>query len=103
MGMQCLSAKGLNGLASLRIEECDLGLEAGAVSVVAEQRVADMGEMHADLVSTAGFQPAGEQAGDRLAVRADVFLQEFPVGYRLAPAGADGNEPPDRFPDAGIE
>ena len=90
MGMQRLSAKSLKGLARSRMEQRGLGFEAGAVGVVAEQRVADVGEVDSDLVGAAGFQPAGEQAGDRLAVEAVVFLQEFPMGYRVAAARAHG-------------
>src|SRR5436189_6464544 len=51
--------------------------------------MADVGEVYADLVRAACFQPAGEEAGDRFAVEAFVFLQDFPVGYRLAPALPD--------------
>ena len=42
------------------------GLEAGAVGHVAEQRVADVGKMHADLVRSARLQHESEQAGHRL-------------------------------------
>ena len=68
--MQGLSAKGLQRLARPPAQLRRLGLEARAVDVVAQQRMADMGQMHPDLVGAAGFQPAGEQARDRLAVGA---------------------------------
>src|SRR5688500_10657964 len=48
-----------------------------------------MREMHPNLVGAPGFQAAGEQARERLAVGAAVFSQELPVGYRLATAGPD--------------
>ena len=65
-----------------RRQQRRLGLEAGPVDVVAEQRMADMGEMHPDLVGAAGLQPAGEQARDRLAVGSGVDFQPLPVGDR---------------------
>ena len=43
-----------------------LVLEARAVDRIAEQRNADRGEMHADLMGAPGLQPAFEQRGDRL-------------------------------------
>src|SRR5215213_10942392 len=86
MGMQRLSAKGRKGLACFGIQQGGLGLEAGSVGVVAQQRVADVGEMDADLVGAAGLQPAGQQTRDRLAIDAEVFFQHFPMGYRLAAA-----------------
>ncbi len=44
--------------------------------------MADMGQMDADLVGAAGFQPAGEQARHRLAVGAGIALQHLPMGDR---------------------
>ncbi len=41
-----------------------LGLEPCAIIAVAKQGMADMGHMHADLMGAAGFQLAGDQAGD---------------------------------------
>lgn len=38
---------------------------AAAISGVADQRMADMGKVHPDLVRPSGFQPAVDQAGDR--------------------------------------
>ena len=49
-------------------EPVGLGLEVGAVDGIAQKRVADMGEVDPDLVGAAGFELAGEQRGDRLAV-----------------------------------
>ena len=85
MGVQGLSAKGLRALArAFSGKQRRLGLEARAVGVVAEQRMADMGQMHPDLVGAAGLQPAGEQARDRLSVGSGVGFQQLPVGDRLA-------------------
>src|SRR3954464_13091296 len=89
MGMQSLSSKGLKGLAGFGSEERGLGLEAGPVGVVAEQRVADMGEMYSDLMSAAGFQPARKEARDLFAVGSQIRLEPLPVGDRLAAARAD--------------
>ena len=52
-------------------------------------RVAEMGQMHADLVRPAGLQPAGEEACDRLSVDPRIFFQKFPMGHRLAAVRAD--------------
>ena len=65
--MQGLSAKVPQRLLRRRAEQRRLGQEAGAIDLVAEQRVADRGEMDADLVGTPGFEPAFEQARDRAA------------------------------------
>src|ERR1019366_8839890 len=86
--MQSLSAKILQGGAGGGGKQAGLGLEAGAVSGVAQDRMADMGQMHPDLVSAAGLQRAGDEAGDRLAVAAGKALQHLPVGDGLATAGA---------------
>src|SRR3954454_7498119 len=89
MGMQSLSSKGLKGLAGFGSEERGLGLEAGPIDVVAEQRVADMGEMYPDLMRAAGFQPARKEARDRLAVVPKIRLEPLPVGDCLAATRAD--------------
>ena len=44
-------------------------LEAGAVGHVAEQGMADVGEVHADLVRAARLERELEQAGDAACVR----------------------------------
>ena len=66
--MQGLSSKGLDRLGRLRRQKGGLGAEARAVDRIADQGVADMGQMDPDLVGAAGLQPAGQQARDRLAV-----------------------------------
>ncbi len=37
--------------------------EARAIKRIAQERMPDMGEMHADLVRAPRFQPAGDKAG----------------------------------------
>ena len=44
----------------------ELGLEAAPVKGIANQRMADMYEVHAHLMGTSRLQPAFEQGGDRL-------------------------------------
>ena len=78
--MQSLSAKTRQRGAGFRASQAGFGLEAGAVCGVAQDRMADMGEMHPDLVGAAGFQGACQEARDRLAVAA----------RRIAPAPANG-------------
>src|SRR5665647_3586009 len=72
ISMQGLSAKTLQSGFCLGAEPAGFGLESGAVGGVAQDRMADMGQMHPDLMGPAGFEGAGEQAGDRLAVVAAV-------------------------------
>src|SRR5258708_4855337 len=86
IGMQGLSAKGLEGRSGLGGEAGGLGLEASAIDVVAEERMADRGKMDADLMGAPGLQPAGQQAGDRRAIGAKVALQQLPMGHGLAAA-----------------
>src|SRR5689334_18425071 len=57
-----------------------------AVDGIAEERVADMGQVHPDLMGAAGFELAGQQRRDRLAVRAIEDLLYFPMGDGLAAA-----------------
>ena len=51
-------------------EVAGLGLEVRTIDRVAHQGVADMGEMHPDLMGAAGLELAGKQRGHRLAVAA---------------------------------
>ena len=88
--MQRLSAKGMQGGLGLRAQPARLALKAGGVGLVAQDRVPDMREMHADLVGAAGLQRARQQAGHRLAVGAGETLQHLPMGDGMAAAGAHG-------------
>src|SRR5712691_12254426 len=85
--MQGLSSKGLQRDSGLRAEVAGLGLESRPVNVVAEQWVTDRRQMDADLVGTAGFEPAGQETGDRRAVAADIAFEHLPVRDGLAAAG----------------
>ena len=89
MGVQGLSAKGLQRLAAVLAQVHRLGLEAGAPRVVAKQRMAQMSQMDADLMGPAGLQPAGEQARDRFAIDSGVFLQKLPMGHGFAAVWPD--------------
>ena len=46
-----------------------LGLEVRAIDVIAKQGVADMGQVHPDLMGPPGLELAGQNRRDRLAVR----------------------------------
>src|SRR5215831_16801650 len=84
--MEGLSAKMAQGFAGPRGELGGLGLESGPVDVVAQERMADMGQVDPDLMGAAGLEPAGEEARDRAAVLSVVALQDLPVGDRRASA-----------------
>src|SRR5262245_10349659 len=89
--MKCLSAKGFQrgfGFAGKLIR---LGLEAAAINLVAEERVADRREMDAYLVGASGFQAAGDEARHRRPITANVALEHLPMGDRRAAAGAHGH------------
>src|SRR5260370_40575740 len=64
------------------------GLEMRAIDAVAEQRMADMGEMHPDLMGAPGLELAGQERRDRLAVAPGEGFLDLPVGDRLAAAFA---------------
>src|SRR6185436_17758286 len=88
--MQSLSAKGRQGLAGLCREKARLGLKSSAVRGVAQNCMAQVGKMHADLVRASGLQGAGEQAGDRgLGAGQYEAFEHLPVGDSRAPVGAD--------------
>src|SRR5688572_14568280 len=90
IGMQGLSSKGRQRALRLLAQPRRLGAIAGGISLIAEQRVTDMGEVDADLMGPASLQPAVEQARDRqvliFAVPAGVGLQQVPMGDRLTAA-----------------
>ena len=68
IGVQGLPAEGGERLLTLGAELAGLGLEVRAIDGVAHQGVADMGEVHPDLMGPPGLELAGQQRGDRLAV-----------------------------------
>ena len=88
IGMQGLPSERVERSARRRRKQAGLGFEAGAIGLVAQDRMPDVRKMHADLVGAAGFQRAGEQARHRLAVGAGKTLQQLPMGDRVAPAFA---------------
>src|SRR6185312_2955714 len=79
--MQGLSAKGLVRGAGFWPEPGRFGLKPGGIGLVTQDRMADMREVDADLVCTAGFKRTGQQARDGLSVRRDETLAQLPVGY----------------------
>src|SRR5262245_38378974 len=87
--MEGLSSKGLGRGGGFRGQPGYFGAESRPIDRIADQRVAGMGQMDAYLVGTASFQPAGEEARNRLAVGAQVTLQHLPVGDGFAAAGPD--------------
>ena len=70
-GVQGLAARGPRGPPAARLGEAvGLGLEAGPVERVAEQRVADMGHVDADLMRPPGLELAAHEARERLGAAA---------------------------------
>ena len=75
ISMEGLPAKSRQRRLALRAELARLGFETGAINVVAEQRMAEMGEVDADLMGAAGLELAGQQRGDWFAVPAGEALE----------------------------
>ena len=65
--MEGLPAKTIDRRFRGRRQQGGLGPETRPVNIVADQRVADRGQMDPDLVGAAGFQAAFHHAGDRVA------------------------------------
>ncbi len=65
MGMQGLSAKGCKGDLGWLRQQRRLCPKTRPVGLIAEQRMPDGGQMDPNLMGSAGFQPAGDQASDR--------------------------------------
>src|SRR5262249_58659998 len=84
MGVKGLSFKTCHGCPPGLAEQGSLGLESASVGRVAKHRVADMGEVHADLMRAPGLEPAGEQAHRRRSVPARIGILDVPVRYRRA-------------------
>ena len=82
--MKCLSAKGLQRAFGLPGKLIRFALEAAAVDLVAEERMADGGEVHADLMGASGLEPAGEEARHRRTVAAGIAFEHLPMGDRGA-------------------
>ena len=88
-GMQGLAAEASECGADGGGEPQDACRMAPAIDRVAEQGVAGMGHVHADLVGAAGFQPAFDQGGGPRMVEG---LKHPVVGDRgAAPFGPDGH------------
>src|SRR5262249_24750467 len=88
IGMQSLSAKGVERGSGIVGELASLGLEAAAIDAVAEEGMPDRGAVDADLVGAPGLEPAGDETRHRRAVVAAVAFEHLPMGDRRAPARA---------------
>src|SRR5262249_51015995 len=86
MGMERLAIKIGERFAGLGAEQRCLGLEPRPIDAVAEQRVADMGKMHPNLMRPAGFEPAGQKARHRTASDTVVPLHHLPACHRVPAA-----------------
>ena len=90
MGMQSLSAKGHQRELGLVRQQGRFRSKTGAVDIVTQQRMADRGQVDPDLVGSAGFERAGQQAryrprgaasGEPLrGLRSPVYAPEPPNG-----------------------
>ena len=83
-----MASEGFQGGLAVRAEVAGLGFEVRAIDAVAHQGVADVSEMHPDLMGAAGLQLTGQQCRDRFAVAAVEGLLNFPMGDGLAAAVA---------------
>src|SRR5258708_6324260 len=61
-----------------------LGFEMWAIDAIAQQRMADISEVHPDLMGAPGLELAGQQRRDRLAVAPVEGFLDLPMGDRLA-------------------
>src|ERR1700675_2327413 len=84
IGMEGLSSKTRQGPAGFQGETGALGSKAGPIGVIAQQWMADRGQMDANLVRAPGHQPAGQQACDRSPIGASIALQDLPMSYGFA-------------------
>ena len=57
-GVKGLSSQGLERFPGCVRQFAERGLEAGPIDFIAQQRMADMRHMHANLMGAAGFQAA---------------------------------------------
>jgi len=107
MGMQGLPAKVGQGFPRARRQKARFGAESSPVGLIADKRMANRGQMHANLVGSAGFQaaikkachgfgrlglarlgPLGLAAFGRFRL-AGIALQQLPMSDRLTPTRAD--------------
>ena len=84
--VQRLAAESGQGCPALGAEMAGLGLEVRAIDRIAQKGVADMGQMHPDLMGAPGLELAGQQRRDRFAVPPVEGFLDLPVGDRLAAA-----------------
>src|ERR1700756_263596 len=82
--MEGLPSKGCQPHLSISRETSGFGSKACAIEVITDQRVADRGQVHPDLVGTPGQEPADKQACRRLAVDSRIAFQDLPMSYGRA-------------------
>ncbi len=90
-GMQGLPAKPGDNGCNLRRQCIDLGVEGSTIVPIADQRMANMGQMHADLMGPPGFQIAVDKRRCRWVFpRRAESLAHLIVGHRVAGIGCIG-------------
>src|SRR6476620_10056922 len=82
-----------------------LGLEVRSIEGIAQQRMADMGQMERDLVVAAVFELSGPECRDRLAVfffssrrRHTRYWRDWSSDVRSSDLRRDGTRPRDQSP-----
>ena len=85
VGMQRLAAKIVDNAPCVVRQPVRLGLESRAIFRVANERVADMGHVHPDLVGAAGLQTAFDERGEARRIRLlAIALDHLVMRDRLA-------------------
>lgn len=74
-----------------RVERSDAGLKSCSVRGIAHHGMADMRQMHANLMSTAGFENEAEQRNVPRGRFAREDIDDFIMGSRLAPLLSPGD------------
>ena len=95
--VQGLPGKAGNDFAQTVGQRVRLGGEAFSIVAIADQRIADMGHVHADLVRTAGLEPALDER--RLSQRLDEAQKRHTVTWKWVKghAGHPENERADEL------
>lgn len=91
LGVQSLSIQFGYGLPSGGAERSDPGFESRSVSRIAHHGMADMRQMHANLMSTAGFENEADQRNISSWRFARKDIDDFISSSRLAPLLSPGD------------
>ena len=78
-----MAAEGVQGRPTPGAQLVRLGLEVRAIDGVSHQGMADMGEVHPDLVRAPGLELQRKQGGDRFAVEPGKSLADLVIGQPL--------------------